>query len=1086
MKVGNNVLVACLALSVQAGQTPQLCERWQQAYAGDDATNKHVIGLWTFAPETDASTVSSKSHAVKLQGAAVVPDQRFGWCLESFCGWPVEDKRHAAIAANQPALTPKGAFTLELWIRPKPELTDYPEAFLVDKKHIAHTDYQFTLGAPDKSGTRRLNMRLGFGDSSENYMSESSVYSTGVWTHVAFTYDGAGAGRFYRDGTVLGGADKPERGSLVPGKYPLSIGDRNGSYYHGFPGFISQVRLCDGVLDFRPVTLVYESDRDVFVRMETVPPLRFTLVNKRRDPLPGATVVLLLEAKEVAHVAVPELASGAGFQVDVPFDTSLRPDITVLRARISIPGAAPYVSEETFSVTIVPRRPVRMPVVMWGVYGTERVIQELPRLKAIGFTHCLGFRADYGRIFEAGRPIEPDTPERGADTARMLNTALANDFGVIASLSPGSWAAKAKPAFRRIDKNGKSNDKDPTLCAAFPEMSNFCYNVGASVAQAYSAFPAWQAALLHTELRDDANICFHEHDHAAYRQATGLDYPDDAPRKWGVEYATLKDFPADRVIPDNHPLLTFLSWYWKEGDGWNSLNTALHRGLISAGRDDVWTFHDPAARVASVYGSGGDVSVISQWTYSYPDPIRIGVATDELFAMARGAAHPQAVMKMTQIIWKRAETTQTKANKVNASPWEDADPDAAYPTIAPMHLREAFWTKLARPVQGIMYHGWEALVPVEGTKSSYRYTHPQTQHELARLVRDVIEPLGPTLLQVPDRPADVAYLESFAAQMFARRGTYGWGRSWSGDAYQMLLWAHLQPEIIYDETVRQRGLDRYRILVMMDCDVLTTRVVERVTAFQSKGGIVVGDERLCPAIHADILVPSYTRTRRAHEDRTELVAKAEALRKALEGRYQRYCDATTPDVVPRCRAYGEADYLFAVNDRREFGDYMGQHGLVMENGLPTETVLSLGRKQGKAYDLVAGQAVKTHLQNDRLQIPRAFGPCEGTVLMVVDKAISKVTIDMPASATRGKSITCALAVVADDGKPVSAVVPVRVMILDPAGEEAERSGFYGAKDGQLQLNLDIASNDRTGLWQLRVIELASRQEASAYFRVMQP
>ena len=26
-------------------------------------------------------------------------------------------------------------------------------------------------------------------------------------------------------------------------------------------------------------------------------------------------------------------------------------------------------------------------------------------------------------------------------------------------------------------------------------------------------------------------------------------------------------------------------------------------------------------------------------------------------------------------------------------------------TIAPMHLREALWCKISRPIQGIMYHG---------------------------------------------------------------------------------------------------------------------------------------------------------------------------------------------------------------------------------------------------------------------------------------------------------------------------------------------------------------------------------------------
>ena len=91
------------------------------------------------------------------------------------------------------------------------------------------------------------------------------------------------------------------------------------------------------------------------------------------------------------------------------------------------------------------------------------------------------------------------------------------------------------------------------------------------------------------------------------------------------------------------------------------------------------------------------------------------------------------------------------------------------------------------------------------------------------MIREVVRPLGPTLLQVPPVASDVAFLESFASQMFARRGTYGWGGNWTGDAYQVLLWAHLQPEIVYDETIATRGLDGYRVLVMPDCDVLTRR-----------------------------------------------------------------------------------------------------------------------------------------------------------------------------------------------------------------------------------------------------------------------
>jgi hypothetical protein len=1080
-------LLAAWVAQAQAQTKPPLCEPWQAPYAGEDAHGSHVIGLWTFAADSAAQTGAAKASDFKAQGAAVVPDARLGTCLESFCGYPVEDKRHAAVVDNRPGLTPKGAFTLEMWVKPKPELADYPEAFLADKKYVAHTDYQLTLGAADKAGLRRLNMRLGFGEDSESYASEPAAYASNVWHHIAFTYDGAGEGRFYRDGSSLGSRSAPGRGSLAAGKHPLSIGDRVGSLYHGFPGYIAQVRLCNRALEFRPARLSFLGERDVFVRMEKAAPLAFTLANARRDTLKDVTVTFTLDGVAVACIAVPEIPPGASHALEAPLDTSLRPGVYALRARVEVSGGVPYASEEAFPVTIAPRRPARMPVVMWGVYGAQQVLKELPRLKEIGFTHCLGFGADSGRIYEAGKPALPDAPEKVAEVKRMLNVALAEDFGVIASLSPGHWAAGARKELRRVGQSGLSSDAKPSACAASPGLGAFCYNVGASVAQAYGAFPAWQAALLHTEVRDGANVCWHAHDREACREATGADYPAEAPGKGGLDYAKRKGFPADRVIADDDPTLRFLAWYWRSGDGWNRLNTELNRGLKSTDRADVWTFHDPAVRVASVYGSGGEADVISQWTYSYPDPLRIGVATDELFAMARGASQPQRVMKMTQIIWYRSQTAPMakgdEVAKATKSPWEDTDPDAAFPTIAPMHLREAFWTKLARPVQGIMYHGWESLVPVEGSTSAYRYTHSQSQRELRRLVKKVVEPLGPTLLQVPDRPSDVAFLESFAAQMFARRGTYGWGGGWSGDAYQMLLWAHLQPEIIYDESVLKRGLDGYRVLVLMDCDVLTAGVVARVKAFQAKGGVVVGDERLCPAVRADVTVTSVARTRKADADRAALLAKAAELRQALDGRYRRYCDSSCPDVVPRCRAYGAADYLFAVNDRREFGTYVGQYGLVMEDGLPSEAELSLGRKGGYVYDLVAGREMLADYRKGSLWVRRSFGPCEGCVLMVTEEAIDGVRVEVPAAAGRGGSVACRVSVCDRKGRPLDAVVPVRLEVLDPAGAEAESSGHYGAASGVLDVTLDVAANDRPGLWQIRARELASGREAVAYVRV---
>jgi len=54
---------------------------------------------------------------------------------------------------------------------------------------------------------------------------------------------------------------------------------------------------------------------------------------------------------------------------------------------------------------------------------------------------------------------------------------------------------------------------------------------------------------------------------------------------------------------------------------------------------------------------------------------------------------------------------------------------------------------------------------------------------------------------------------------------------------------------------------------------------------------------------------------------------------------------------------------------------------------------------------------------------------------------------------------------------------------DPDGKPAEFSGYHGAKDGQLQIRLDVARNDTRGLWRIHAQELASGCAADAYVRV---
>ncbi len=1086
----NRSLLACLLLisapAAWAADTPlQLTDPWQSAYAGDDATGKHVLGFWRFEPGKETADSSGHGHDCKLQGATINAAGRFGGALQSACGWPVEDKRHVALVKHHADLSPRGPFTLEMWIQPSRELdVKYPDSFLLDKKYVAHCDYQLILGPADRNGSRILRACLGFGTDSATWNSRPQQFEPGTWYHIAFTYDAAGCGAFYVNGLPAGSAVNEGRKQTSPGTHGLSIGDRVGSLYHGFPGLIDEVRICQGVREFRRVKFERLTDRGCFLRMEPVK-MQFVVTNLDREPLTGATVTVDTSGLGARTIGINRLAGGQAATLDYPLDTSLRPGTYVLTARLKLAGPRPLESFETFSVRLVARPlPDRFPVVMWGGVRQE----ELPQMCQLGFNHALGLSCDTGAIWDAGVPTTPSKPENMARDKTLLDEALARGFTVIASLSPGHSLLR-KEELLRVNRKGQTNPAHPDICGLIPEIRKFCYNVGVSMAKAYGHFPAFGAAMIHTEVRDAASPCFHPHDLAAYRKATGRDVPPEVASSHGVDYARLPNFPASRVIPNDHPLYAYYQWYWKQGDGWNDLNTAVHRGLKTGTRPGFWTYHDPAVRVARVFGSGGEVDYLSQWTYSYPDPIRIGLATDELFATAAGAAQKQQVMKMTQIIWYRSQTApMPKPGTLPPSyraQWEIEQPDAPFITIAPMHLREAFWTKIARPIRGIMYHGWQSLVATD-TLGGYRFTNPDTQLELSRLVREVVRPLGPTLLHVPGVKSDVAFLESFASEMFAHRGTFGWCGGWAGDAYHVLQYAHVQPEIVMDETITTRGLDGFRVLVMCDCDVLTRSVADRVLAFQARGGLVVGDDRLCPAIKPDILLTPYKRTGRADEDRAQLVALAAKLRHDLDARYRRYVDSSNPDVIPYRRQYREADYVFVVNDRREYGQYVGQHGVVMENGVPSTAKLSIARPAGTVYDLVEHRALPARREADRLVADVSLGPCDGRLYLVAPQPIAGLKLEVPATASRGASVTVSLDVLGADGKPLAAVVPVELTIRDAQGQAAEFSGAWAAIDGRLQVPLDIAANDPFGAWQIEARELASGRQAWATLRVLAP
>ncbi|KKR04412.1 MAG: hypothetical protein UT30_C0008G0034 [Candidatus Uhrbacteria bacterium GW2011_GWF2_39_13] len=825
----------------------------------------------------------------------------------------------------------------------------------------------------------------------------------------------------------------------------------------------------------KEIISIVESGRTVFQRMEPDAGLCLSIRNSGEKTL-SAVSARINSADNILRdkIAIPDISPQSSISVKIPIDTTLKPGKydTGLHFTGMLENLQ-FDKEITLIIIIVPRQNKdEFPVILWSV-------SSLDKIKGIGFTHAgLPLSRNYENIWKKGKPLGLQSN----NLLKKMDDAMSSGIRCMINMLPGeciSASENLKMKYQRIDRNGGTYRRCG-LCGNFPEIQNYFYNVGASIAMSYGKHPAFQAVNINTEVRDTSEICFHKHDRDAYITYSGEDFPAEVSSKRGLSAALKQKYvPVNGIVPDDNTILKFYKWFWKEGDAWNILNSKVHEGLKTSGRPDFWTFNDPAGRVPPTWGSGGDVDAISHWTYTYPDPLRMALAVDELFAMAKGKPG-QKVMKMTQVIWYRKQTAPTlPAKEKYRAEWEKKEPDATFITTAPDHLREAFWLKISRPVQGIMYFGTGVLF---GEGKSQRLTNPETLKVLSELLHKTLAPLGPTLLQVPGIRPDVAILESFTSSVFGEEATWGWARGWTGDAHLMLQWARLQPEVIYEETIVRDGLDGVKVLLTPNCSVLPVSVFEKIREFQRKGGIIVADQNLAPALKSDILLRKFTRNGPPDKSKTELQNMASKLRDELKEVYTPSLDSSDSDVIVYRRAYKDTDYIFAINDKRTYGDYVGHHRKVMEKGLPNTAELFLKRKNVCVYDLTENREILTKSTENGIKWNADLAPGGGRLYMVSSRPLEKIIIDVAPRKEDEQKVRISAKVTDKKLQPLDAVVPMEIKIIDPKGKEAEFSGYYGAKDGIQEINLDLAKNDGPGTWIIKAKELATGKTAEAAFK----
>lgn len=134
----------------------------------------------------------------------------------------------------------------------------------------------------------------------------------------------------------------------------------------------------------------------------------------------------------------------------------------------------------------------------------------------------------------------------------MLDRVFENELQIVSLLSPGRWlrSAKVGEAFHRINREGGHYQRED-VSVSFPEFQQFAYDTGAAMSRVYGDHPAFDSALLSTEVRGESQVSFHPAEIKAAEEAIGGSIPDAVTIKNGVQYEKLPDFPEDRVIADN-------------------------------------------------------------------------------------------------------------------------------------------------------------------------------------------------------------------------------------------------------------------------------------------------------------------------------------------------------------------------------------------------------------------------------------------------------------------------------------------------------------------------------------------------------
>ncbi len=572
------------------------------------------------------------------------------------------------------------------------------------------------------------------------------------------------------------------------------------------------------------------------------------------------------------------------------------------------------------------------------------------------------------------------------------------------------------------------------------------------------------------------------------------------------------DMVRPGVVADDDVNMRVREFRFVHGDGLVRANGRT-AAMVHRYRPDILTINDPY-RYHSLLDAYPAIDVLGTWTYTNPDP-KLMLYVEVLRAACRDGKLPLSTVTMLNYPGELAPTKK-------------------WMLMGPGRTAVTTWINLSRAPKIIGYYfssifdpfqalNYEEINKGGGTGAEKAETRrcrpafempPATYDQIKSLSQRVFEPYGSLISNLRVKPRRVAVLNSFTARLYGGKhfllGYYP--NLQPMHLYTVLAMAQIPADIVFDQTIERFGLDTYDVLVLPKCEVLSESMVKQIEAFRARGGLVVADQYLGPDLDAlrvdfdfdyrrrvkantivknqdfakwdDHIDPNNTEMVQAEGvtakvDQAMMESYAAQLRTKLDGQVHRDVDCDNPTVLTNlCEANG-VEYLFVINDKRDYDKRLGEYKSVLGKLLPQTATISLARGDVAAYDM---------LNRKRLEVADGSFTVEldelgGTIIALYPKAIEAMHVFAPATVRRGSTATLAVLMASGQSTALPGLQPLEVTITDAAGARSEYSGHHLARGGYLQLPFHAASNDATGEWSIAVTDLTAGLEASKTFIV---